>query len=83
MVDNSGSASYYMYYVEKIKSTVYGKSGTAQIGNDKQNCWFTAFTKDNGKGIAVTSIIEEGSTGASVSEIDAAVMGAYLNKDTK
>lgn len=79
MVDNSGSASYYMYYVQDIQSTVYGKSGTAQIGNDKQNCWFTAFTQDGDKGITVTSIIEEGSTGASVSEIDAAVIGAYLN----
>ena len=80
MVDNSGSASYYMYDVEKIPYTVCGKSGTAQIGGGKQNCWFTAFAPMSDPKIVVTSIIENGSSGASVSQIDAAVIGAYLNK---
>ena len=81
MVDSSGSASYYMYTVEKINATVCGKSGTAQIGGDKQNCWFSAFAPMENPKIVVTSIVENGDTGASVSQIDAAVIGAYLNKN--
>lgn len=80
MVDHSGSASYYMYTVEGIDATVCGKSGTAQIGGDRQNCWFSAFAPMEQPKIVVTSIVEDGSTGASVSRIDAAVIGAYLNK---
>lgn len=79
MVNNSGTASYYMYHINEIQEIVCGKSGTAQIGNERQNCWFTAFApKDNPK-IVVTSMIEDGTSGASVSQIDAAVIAAYLN----
>ena len=80
MVDNSSTVSLNMYTKYKIDVTVCGKSGTAQIGNNKQNCWFTAFAPMENPQIAVTSIIENGSTGASVSDIDAAVIAAYLNK---
>ena len=80
MVNGSGSASYYMYDVEKIPYTVCGKSGTAQIGGGKQNCWFVAFAPMSTPEIVVSSIVEEGTSGASVSQIDAAVIGAYLNK---
>lgn len=80
MVNNSGSASYYMYDVENINATVCGKSGTAQIGGGKQNCWFVAFAPMTSPQIVVSSIVEEGSSGAAVSQIDAAVIGAYLNK---
>lgn len=80
MVNSSGSASYYMYTVEGIKATVCGKSGTAQIGGDRQNCWFSAFAPMEQPKIAVTSIVEDGDTGASVSRIDAAIIGAYLNE---
>ena len=69
-----------MYNVYGINATVCGKSGTAQIGGGKQNCWFTAFAPMENPQIVVTSIIEEGSSGASVSMIDAAVIAAYLNK---
>jgi penicillin-binding protein 2 len=79
MVDNSTTVSLNMYQKYKIDVTVCGKSGTAQIGNNKQNCWFTAFAPMENPQIAVTSIIEEGSSGASVSDIDAAVIAAYLN----
>lgn len=79
MVNNSGTASMYMYNINKIQEVVCGKSGTAQIGGGRQNCWFTAFApKDNPK-IVVTSIVEDGTSGASVSFIDAAVLAAYLN----
>lgn len=80
MIDNSSTATYNMYDVYDIDVTVCGKSGTAQIGGGKQNCWFTAFAPMNNPQIVVTSIIEEGTSGASVSKIDAAVMAAYLNK---
>lgn len=80
MVDNSTTATHNMYNVYGINATVCGKSGTAQIGGGKQNCWFTAFAPMENPQIVVTSIIEEGSSGASVSMIDAAVIAAYLNK---
>ena len=80
MVENSSTVSLNMYKKYKIDVTVCGKSGTAQIGNNKQNCWFTAFAPMENPQIAVTSIIENGSTGASVSDIDAAVIAAYLNR---
>ena len=78
MVDNSGTATYNMYRRYGITETVCGKSGTAQVGGS-QNCWFTAFAPMNNPKIVVTSIIEDGSSGASVSVIDAAVIAAYLN----
>lgn len=80
MVNNSDTARWNMYTKYEIDATVCGKSGTAQIGGGKQNCWFTAFAPMNNPKIVVTSIIEEGSSGASVSVIDAAVISAYLNK---
>lgn len=80
MINNSDTASWNMYTKYGIDVTVCGKSGTAQIGGGKQNCWFTAFAPMNNPEIVVTSIIEEGSSGASVSVIDAAVIAAYLNK---
>lgn len=80
MVDNSTSAKYNMYTEYGITEIVCGKSGTAQIGNNKQNCWFTAFAPMNNPQIVVTSLVEEGDTGASVSAIDAAVIAAYLNR---
>ncbi len=80
MIDNSGTATWNMYSKYEIDATVCGKSGTAQVGNS-QNCWFTAFAPMENPEIVVTSIIENGSTGASVSAIDAAVIAAYLNKD--
>ncbi len=81
MVNNSPTATWNMYREYGIEATVCGKSGTAQIGGGKQNCWFTAFAPMEAPQIVVTSLIEEGSSGASVSAIDAAVIGAYLNKD--
>ena len=80
MVENSGTANYNMYTRYGIDVTVCGKSGTAQIGGGKQNCWFTAFAPMDNPKIVVTSLVEEGSSGASVSWIDAAVISAYLNK---
>lgn len=80
MVNNSGTSTWNFYDKFGITSTVCGKSGTAQIGGGKQNCWFTAFAPMNNPQIAVTSIIENGGSGASVSAIDAAVLAAYLNK---
>ena len=79
MVKNSGTASMYMYNVYGIKDTVCGKSGTAQIGGGRQNCWFTAFAPKEDPRIVVTSIVEDGTSGASVSFIDAAILAAYLN----
>lgn len=79
MVNTSGTASWNMYNRYGIKVPVCGKSGTAQVG-DSQNCWFTAFAPKNNPQIVVTSIIENGSSGASVSVIDAAVIAAYLNE---
>jgi penicillin-binding protein 2 len=81
MVDNSSTSTWNMYSKNNIGVTVCGKSGTAQIGGGKQNCWFTAFAPMNNPQIVVTSIIENGSSGASVSAIDAAVIAAYLNKN--
>lgn len=78
MVDNSPTATLNMYKKYGIDVTVCGKSGTAQVGNG-QNCWFTAFAPMESPKIAVTSIIESGPSGASVSVIDAAVISAYLN----
>ena len=80
MVDSSSSATWYMYSKYGITDIVCGKSGTAQIGGNKQNCWFTAFAPMENPQIVVTSIIENGDTGASVSALDAAVIAAYLNK---
>lgn len=80
MVNNSTTATWNMYSKYKIDATVCGKSGTAQIGGGKQNCWFTAFAPMNDPQIVVTSIIENGSSGASVSAIDAAVIASYLNR---
>lgn len=79
MIENSGTASYNMYHVYEIDATVCGKSGTAQVGSS-QNCWFTAFAPMEQPQIVVTSIVEDGSSGASVSAIDAAVIAAYLGK---
>lgn len=79
MVNNSPTATWNMYRLHGIKETVCGKSGTAQIGAGLQNCWFTAFAPMENPQIVVTSIVEEGSSGASVSAIDAAVIAAYLN----
>ena len=78
MIDNSGTATWNMYRKYGITETVCGKSGTAQVGGS-QNCWFTAFAPMNNPQIVVTSIVEDGSSGASVSVIDAAVIAAYLN----
>ena len=80
MVDNSGTATWNMYRKHGIEVTVCGKSGTAQVGGS-QNCWFTAFAPMEAPEIVVTSMVEDGSSGASVSAIDAAVIAAYLNKD--
>ena len=79
MVNNSGTATLNFYNKFNIEDIVCGKSGTAQTGNG-QNCWFTAFAPMNNPKIAVTSIVENGGSGASVSAIDAAVLAAYLNK---
>lgn len=80
MVNNSPTAKSNMYTKYKINATVCGKSGTAQTSSTTQNCWFTAFAPMENPQIVVTSIIENGETGASVSAIDAAVIAAYLNK---
>ena len=80
MIDNSASAYSYMYEKYNIDVTVCGKSGTAQIGGGRQNCWFTAFAPMENPQIVVTSMIEDGYLAATVSEIDAAVISAYLNK---
>lgn len=80
MVDNSVTATYNMYTRYGISDTVCGKSGTAQISGGAQNCWFTAFAPMENPQIVVTSIIENGTSGASVSMIDAAVIGAYLRE---
>lgn len=80
MVDNSNSASWNMYTEYGINATVCGKSGTAEITKDTQNCWFTAFAPMENPQIVVTSLVEDGDTGASVSVIDAAVIAAWLNK---
>lgn len=80
MVNSSPTATLNMYYRYNIQGTVCGKSGTAQVGGGAQNCWFTAFAPMENPQIVVTSIIENGSSGASVSLIDAAVISAYLNK---
>ena len=80
MIDNSSTASLNMYTKHKIDVTVCGKSGTAQIGNNRQNCWFTAFAPMENPQIVVTSIIEDGYLASTVSDIDAAVIAAYLNK---
>lgn len=80
MINNSPTSTWNMYDKYEIQATVCGKSGTAQIGGGKQNCWFTAFAPMSNPQIAVTSIVENGSSGASVSAIDAAVLAAYLNK---
>lgn len=83
MVNKSGTASYYMYRINEIQEIVCGKSGTAQLGivdgKELQNCWFTAFAPMDNPQIVVTSMIEDGTSGASVSQIDAAVIAAYLN----
>lgn len=81
MVLKSSSASWYMYDKYGITETVCGKSGTAQTSSTTQNCWFTAFAPMENPQIVVTSIVENGDTGASVSAIDAAVIAAYLNKN--
>ena len=81
MVNNSQTARYNMYTKYGITVDVCGKSGTAQIGGGKQNCWFTAFAPMENPQIVVTSIIENGDMGASVSAIDAAVIAAWLNKN--
>jgi penicillin-binding protein 2 len=80
MIDNSISAHQYMYSKYNIGVTVCGKSGTAQIGNNRQNCWFTAFAPMENPKIVVTSIVEDAYLAATVSEIDAAVIAAYLNR---
>ena len=80
MIDNSSSAKWNMYTKYGIKTTVCGKSGTAQISSTRQNCWFTAFAPMDNPQIVVTSIVEDGDTGASVSLIDAAAIAAWLNK---
>lgn len=80
MIDNSSTASLNMYEKYGIGVTVCGKSGTAQIGNNKQNCWFTAFAPMENPQIVVTSIIEDGYLASTVSDIDAAVIAAYLNR---
>ncbi len=79
MIDNSTTARHNMYTKHGITVDVCGKSGTAQIGGGKQNCWFTAFAPMENPQIVVTSIVENGDTGASVSVIDAAVIAAWLN----
>ena len=81
MIANSTTASWNMYTKYGIGVQVCGKSGTAQVGGGKQNCWFTAFAPMENPQIVVTSIIEKGDTGASVSAIDAAVISAWLNKN--
>lgn len=81
MIDNSTTASLNMYRIYGIGVDVCGKSGTAQTGDNKQNCWFTAFAPMDNPQIVVTSIIEDGNTGAEVSVIDAAVIAAWLNKN--
>lgn len=81
MIDNSQTATWNMYSKYGIEAIVCGKSGTAQTTNGNQNCWFTAFAPMNNPQIVVTSMIENGSTGASVSVIDAAAIAAYLNKN--
>jgi penicillin-binding protein 2 len=81
MIEKSPTASWNMYTKYGIDVQVCGKSGTAQIGGGKQNCWFTAFAPMENPQIVVTSIIEKGDTGASVSAIDAAVISAWLNKN--
>lgn len=80
VIDNSVTARENMYLYNKIGVTVCGKSGTAQTGNNNQNCWFTAFAPMENPQIVVTSIVENASLAATVSSIDAAVISAYLNK---
>ena len=80
MVDSSETAKSNMYTEYEIKAIVCGKSGTAEIGGNKQNCWFTAFAPMSNPQIAVTTMVENGSSGASVSFVDAAVIAAWLNK---
>lgn len=80
MIINSAFANKSMYTDYGIKEIVCGKSGTAQIDENRQNCWFTAFAPMDNPQIVVTSIIEDGERGAEVSAIDAAVIAAWLNK---
>lgn len=80
MITNSNTASTNMYINNGITVDVCGKSGTAQISNTDQNCWFTAFAPMDNPQIVVTSMVEYGRLGVSVSEIDAAVIAAWLNR---
>lgn len=80
MVDRSTTATENMYLHNGITEIVCGKSGTAQVGDKEQHCWFTAFAPMENPQIVVTSMTEYGDLGAYVSEIDAAVIAAYLNR---
>ena len=63
-----------------VKYTAGGKTGTAQAGsNASNNAWFTAFAPVSSPKIAVTVMIEHGSSGNYASYTARQVMDAYLD----
>lgn len=63
--------------------TIYGKTGTAEIGskqNRRQNTWFMAFVRHNKKTYAAALIIEDGQSGGSTcAPVMAEFLEYYLN----
>ena len=60
--------------------TAGGKTGTAQAGsNASNNAWFTAFAPASSPEIAVTVMIEHGSSGNNASYTARQIMDAYLD----
>lgn len=64
---SSGGTGYTFFdFKQKHKIDVACKTGTAQIGTDKTNAWFTAFAPSKDPQIVVTVLVEEGGEGSKV-----------------
>ncbi|MDR3037562.1 MAG: FtsW/RodA/SpoVE family cell cycle protein [Coriobacteriales bacterium] len=56
--------------------TVYGKTGTAQTNNEKDNSWFVGYVEVNGHTVVVAIVVEQASGGAATPKARALLQAA-------
>lgn len=80
MMANNVKVSYYPdWYFPGMN--VCGKTGTAEVGNEKTNAWFTGFLNDEEHPYAVVVVLEDGGSGLGTSvPIAAALFKAAIEK---
>ncbi len=60
---------------------VYGKTGTAQNPHGEAHSWFIGYSKEGGRTLAITVLIENGGSGSGVAAVTARRLFSYCHKN--